>query len=174
VNARDHYLTLARYHVWATDRLLDRHVATLTDDEYRRDVGLFFKSVHRTLNHLLLADRHLWFERFARGVSPSRQLDEEVHAERAPLDAALRAAARAWLPEIESWDEARFDGDLTYTSTAGVTRTVPFAAALSHVFNHGTHHRGQLSAAITMLGHACPEIDLLIPVLADAAKRTPV
>jgi uncharacterized damage-inducible protein DinB len=172
VNARNHYLTLARYHVWATERLLERHVAELSDDEYRRDVGLFFKSVHGTLNHLLVTDRHLWFERIANGVSPSRRLDEEVHSDRARLDAALRAGVRAWLPAIESWDEARFDGELIYTSTAGVARTVPFAPALSHAFNHGTHHRGQISAAITMLGHACPEIDLLFPVMHAAAKKT--
>jgi uncharacterized damage-inducible protein DinB len=173
MNARDHFLMLARYHVWATKELLDRHVAALSDGEYRRDVGLFFKSVHGTLNHLLLTDRHLWFERFARGVSPARKLDEQVHTGRAELFAALRAATQEWIPAIESWDEARFDGDLTYTSTAGITRAVPFAAALSHVFNHGTHHRGQISAAITMLGHACPEIDLLIPVLTAAAKKKP-
>ena len=65
MNPRDHFLMLARYHVWATDRLLDRHVAPLTDEEYRRNAGLFFKSVHGTLNHLLVAERGLWFERFA-------------------------------------------------------------------------------------------------------------
>ena len=173
MNARDHFLMLARYHVWATDRLLDRHVARLGDEEYRRDVGLFFKSVHGTLNHLLLTDRHLWFERLANGVSPSRQLNEEVHPDRAQLDTALRAAVRNWVPVIESWDETRFDGELTYTSTAGVSRAVPIAAALSHAFNHGTHHRGQITAAVTMLGHECPEIDLLIPVLHAAAKKTP-
>ena len=90
---------------------------------------------------------------------------------RTAFAAALRAGTQEWLPAIESWDEARFSGDLTYTSTAGVARTVPFAAALSHVFNHGTHHRGQITAAITMLGHQCPEIDLLIPVLTAAVKK---
>src|SRR4029453_5393064 len=106
----------ARYNVWAPDKLLERHVAKLSDDEYRRDVGLFFKSVHGTLNHLLLTDRHLWFERFRRGESPIRKLDEEVHTDRPALDAALRAAVRGWVPVIESWDEARFDSDLTYTA----------------------------------------------------------
>jgi len=171
MNAREHFLMLARYHVWATEQLLDRHVAKLSDDEYRRDVGLFFKSVHGTLNHLLLADRHLWFERLANDASPSRKLNEEVHADRAQLDAVLRTALRGWIPAVESWDEARFDGDLAYTSSAGVKRTVPFAAALSHAFNHGTHHRGQITAVITMLGHECPEIDLLIPVLMATAKK---
>lgn len=173
MKARDHYLMLARYHLWATEQLLDRHVAKLSDDEYRRDVGLFFKSVHGTLNHLLLTDRHLWFERLAHGASPSRKLNEEVHADRAQLIDALRTAARGWIPVIESWDEARFEGDLTYIASSGVPRRAPFTAALSHAFNHGTHHRGQITAAITMLGHQCPEIDLLFPVLYEAAKKTP-
>jgi uncharacterized damage-inducible protein DinB len=171
MNARDHFLMLARYHVWATERLLDRHVAQLSDEEYRRDVGLFFRSVHGTVNHLLLTDRHLWFERLANGTSPKRALNEEVHRDRAQLDAASRAAVRAWIPAIESLDDARFDSDLIYIATSGATRTVPFAAALSHAFNHGTHHRGQITAAITMLGHECPEIDLLIPVLIEATKK---
>jgi uncharacterized damage-inducible protein DinB len=170
LNARDHFLMLARYHVWATDRLLERHVAKLSDDDYRRDVGLFFKSVHGTLNHLLLAEHGLWFQRFVRGVSPKRKLNEEVHADRAALQAALKQAVRDWIPVIESWDEARFDGALGYTSTEGVTRSVPFAPALNHVFNHGTHHRGQVSAALTMLGHEGPELDLLFRVIADAKQ----
>jgi uncharacterized damage-inducible protein DinB len=171
MNAREHFLMLARYNVWATERLLDRHVVTLSDAEYRRDVGLFFKSVHGTLNHLLVAERGLWFERFVNGSSPKRKLNEEVHTGREPLDSALRDAVRAWLPAIEAWDQERFDTPLTYTSTGGVTRAVPFAAALTHVFNHGTHHRGQISAAITALGHPGPELDLLFMVLASEAKK---
>ncbi|MCW5656069.1 MAG: DinB family protein [Burkholderiaceae bacterium] len=170
MNARDHFLMLARYHVWATDRLLDRHVALLAEDEYRRDVGLFFKSVHGTLNHLLVAERGLWFERFANGRSPVHKLNEELHTERSALHAALKQAVREWIPAIESWDTARFDGALGYTSTEGVTRTVPFAPTLTHVFNHGTHHRGQISAALTMLGHPAPELDLLFRVIAEAEK----
>lgn len=171
MNARDHFLRLARYNVWATDGLLDRHVAKLSDDEYRRDVGLFFKSVHGTLNHLWVAERGLWFERFAFGQSPKRKLNDEVHADRATLQAALKQAVREWIPAIESWDEARFDGTLAYTSTDGVARNAPFAPTLTHVFNHNTHHRGQISAALTMLGHEAPEIDLLFMVLAEAARK---
>jgi uncharacterized damage-inducible protein DinB len=171
MNARDHFLMLARYNVWATDRLLDRHVAKLSDDEYGRDVGLFFKSVHGTLNHLLVAERGLWFERFANARSPVRKLNEEMQADRAALTVALKEAVRGWIPAIESWDASRYDGVLHYTSTEGVARAVPFAAGLTHVFNHGTHHRGQISAALSAMGHDAPEIDLLFPVLAQAAKQ---
>ena len=50
---------------------------------------------------------------------------------------------------------------LEYTSTQGVAMRLPFAATLAHVFNHGTHHRGQITAAITALGRASPELDLV-------------
>lgn len=171
MNARNHFLMLARYQVWATDRLLDGPVAGLSDEEYRRDAGLFFRSVHGTLNHLLVTDRGLWFERFANGRSPARRLDEEVHADRAALHAALKQAAREWLPAIGAWDEARFDGTLRYTSAKGVPYAVPFAPTLTHVFNHGTHHRGQITAAITAMGHTCPELDLAWMLQAEAKAK---
>ncbi len=168
---RDHFLLLARYHAWATERLLAQHVALLDDDAYRRDAGLFFRSVHGTLNHLRVAEQLLWFERFARGVSPQRQLNEEVESDRARLAAALQEGARAWGPLIASFDDARYDGQLAYVTTQGVPQSLPFAATLTHVFNHGTHHRGQITAAITAMGRPCPELDLVWMLQAEGAKR---
>mgnify|MGYP003483959232 FL=1 len=39
--------------------------------------------------------------------------------------------------------------------------TLPYSATLLHIFNHGTHHRGQITAALTSLGYSCPELDLV-------------
>jgi uncharacterized damage-inducible protein DinB len=166
---RDHFALLARYHVWATETLLMKHVRPLGELEYRRDAGLFFKSVHGTLNHLRVAEQLIWFERFARGVSPKRALNEEVETDRARLAAALIEGARAWLPLIASWDESRFDGRLDYVTTKGVPTSLPFTATLAHVFNHGTHHRGQITAALTAMGRDCPELDLVWMLQAEAA-----
>ena len=69
MDAHHHFATLARYNAWATQRLLDA-VAALDDGDYRRDAGLFFKSIHGTLNHLLVGEHHVWFVRFAEGISP--------------------------------------------------------------------------------------------------------
>lgn len=76
---RSYFLTLARYHVWATERLLEK-IDVMPDDAYRRHCGLFFKSVHGTLN----------------------------------------------------------------------PQSLPFAPTLGHVFNHATHHRGQVTTAILL------------------------
>lgn len=168
---RDHFSLLARYNAWATERLLTHHVVQLPEADYRRDAGLFFKSVHGTLNHLRVAEQLLWFERFARGVSPKRALNEEVEPDRAKLAADLLAGARAWEPLIASWGASRFDGTLDYVTTKGLPMSLPFAATLTHVFNHGTHHRGQITAAITAMGHACPELDLVWMLQAEAQAQ---
>ena len=156
-----HFSTLARYNLWATRRLLDQHVALLGESDYRRDCGLFFKSIHGTLNHLLVGEHELWQRRFAEGLSPKVALDSEIEPDRAALRHRLIEGAQRWLPLIESWAPARFGGTLDYTNMRGQTQSLPFAATLAHVFNHGTHHRGQISAALTALGQPSPELDLV-------------
>lgn len=157
---RNHFLTLARYHAWATQRLLDA-VAALDDGAYRRDVGLFFHSVHGTLNHLLVGESLLWFRRFAHGESPALTLDREAEPDRARLARAVLDGALAWQGAIADWPVERFDGRITYVRTTGELMDLPFAPTLAHVFNHATHHRGQITAALTMLGQPGPELDLV-------------
>ena len=157
---QQHLTALARYHVWATQRLLDG-VAQVPETDYRRDMGLFFKSIHGTLNHLLVGEHLLWFRRFAEGVSPRLALDDEAETDRTRLAERLRQGAARWQPLIASWPAERFDGELHYTTMRGQAVALPFAATLAHVFNHGTHHRGQITAALTALGQPCPELDLV-------------
>ena len=164
---KSHFSMLARYNLWATARLF-AHVDALSEDEYRRDVGLFFRSVHGTLNHLLVGEQRVWFVRFAEGVSPKLRLDEEVEPDRGRLKSALLAGAARWQPFIDGLDPSRFAGPIDYTSTKGVPQSLPFSATLAHVFNHGTHHRGQITAAITAMGHPCPELDLVWMLQAES------
>ncbi|MEO5734122.1 MAG: DinB family protein [Rubrivivax sp.] len=157
---REQLQLMARYHLWATRQLL-RAVDALPEADYRRDVGLFFKSVHGTLNHMLLAEDRLWVPRFKLGQSPSIALDTEVEPDRAALHSALVEAVLAWLMLLEEWPEARLHGSLAYHRSDGLACELPFAPTLMHVFNHGTHHRGQVTAAITAMGGQAPELDLV-------------
>jgi uncharacterized damage-inducible protein DinB/GNAT superfamily N-acetyltransferase len=166
---REHLQTMARHNLWATRRLLDACDA-LPESEYRRDAGLFFKSVHGTLNHLLVA-QELWFSRFAENVSPRIALNAELETDRARLRERLVEGALAWLPMLDVWPDARLTGRLDYQRTSGEAMSLPFHAVLAHVFNHGTHHRGQITAALTGFGHPAPELDLpyLLAEEADAS-----
>lgn len=167
---RAHFLTMARYGEWATRRLYD-HVDVLPEAAYRGDAGLFFGSVHGTLNHLLVAEHALWCPRFADGVSPVVRLDDELEHDRITLRERLLDAAKTWAPLIAAWPDARFDGELAYRSMRGSDHRLPFAATLAHVFNHGTHHRGQVTAAITRFGHPAPELDLVYMLQQEGAHR---
>ena len=170
MDPRSHFATLARYGGWATARLLDA-VALLDDGAYRRNVGLFFQSVHGTLNHLLVGEHLLWYRRFAENISPKVALDEVAEPDRARLAERLREGAARWQPLIASWPIERFDGTLDYTTVRGQAVSLPFAATLVHVFNHGTHHRGQITAALTALGQPGPELDLVYMLQEEQGKQ---
>ena len=67
----DRYVLFAGYNVWANERLYNA-AEKLSDQEYRADRGVFFKSIHGTLNHLLVADR-IWMKRFTgQGEAPNK------------------------------------------------------------------------------------------------------
>ena len=172
MNPTQHFGLLARYNAWATDRMLGA-VAAVPDADYRRDVGLFFGSIHGTLNHLLVGEHLLWFVRFAEGRSPSVALDDEAEQDRQRLAQRLRDGAARWAPLVAAWPDERWEGPLAYTTTRGEALCLPWAATLAHVFNHSTHHRGQITAALTALGHACPVIDLVYFIRAEQAGGTP-
>ena len=169
---RGYLASLARYHAWATATLYE-HVDRLDDADYRKDTGLFFKSAHGTLNHLLVAEQ-AWFPRFAEGVSNKVALDAELESDRAALRDRLLAAVPRWQGLVESFDAARFAeaSKLDYTTAKGIAQSLPFAPTLGHVFNHATHHRGQITAAVTAMGYACPEIDWVWMLQAESRGRT--
>ncbi|MEJ7688916.1 MAG: DinB family protein [Variovorax sp.] len=154
----NYFASLARYHAWATHKLLASNLALLSHEEWHRDCGLFFRSVHGTVNHLLVADGG-WYARFAQGQSLRTPLDAELHTDRAALCSALGQAVERWSFWLPALAPERFDGELAYTRNNGEEVCIPFAPALGHVFNHATHHRGQLTAALTAMRQPGPELD---------------
>ncbi|MEO6918299.1 MAG: DinB family protein [Collimonas sp.] len=155
-----HYFeSLAGYHVWATAKLL-AHVDAIGETEYRRDCGLYFASIHGTLNHMLVGERN-WYARVARENSSISPLDAELESRRDVLGQALGAASKRWGDWLSMHPQQKYDGDLQYTRASGEPAVAPFAAVLGHVFNHATHHRGQITAALTAMGHPCPELDFI-------------
>ena len=164
-----YFASIARYHVWATHKLI-ADLAQLSDDEWHRDLRLFFGSVHRTVNHLLVTD-DIWYARFAEGISLRIALDTELHTDRAAVCAALGEAAARWAPWAGTLDASRFDGELVYTRNNGEAVHIPFAPALGHVFNHATHHRGQVTAAVTSLGYPGPSLDWVYLQQSEARQQ---
>ena len=156
---RNALLTMADYHCWAC-AILYQSVVPLTDQQYRAEVGLFFGSIHRTLNHLLVGD-HVWFGRLSGSLFSGVALDTELEPERDRLQQRLNEQSARWHAWLAGPAPEQLNGTVCYTNMSGATFTQPLASVLLHVFNHGTHHHGQISAAITAHGHPAPAMDLI-------------
>jgi uncharacterized damage-inducible protein DinB len=171
----DSYSALARYNRWMNEKLY-AVASTLGDEERKQDRGAFFKSIHGTLNHLLVADR-IWLGRIdglvlegdALGPGGIRSLDhpltpdfEELRRERGLTDAAIEA----WAGQLT---EARLAAPFRFVRR-GVPLEVPLWWIASHLFNHQTHHRGQVTTLLMQAGRD-PGVTDLFAMFREEGER---
>lgn len=157
---KPHFDMFARYNQWANERLYNA-AGALADDDYRRDLGAFFGSLHATLNHLLVADR-IWMHRFTGSGPRPAALDEILHDSLAALREARRAEDERIVDYVSGLEENALDGVFRYrTITSPQDVEQRLAPALAHFFNHQTHHRGQAHALLTRLAGDAPSFDLI-------------
>ena len=152
--------TLARYNAWMNERIY-AICADIPDAERKRDVGAFFKSIHGTLNHILLADR-VWMGRFMKQPFKPSSLAQELYSDFIELRAERVNTDRA----IESWAKSLtqqdLESELIFTSISNpAERRLPLALTVTHFFNHQTHHRGQLTTLLMQHGIDPGVTDLL-------------
>ena len=127
--------------------------AQLDDAARRQNRGAFFGSIHGTLNHLLLVDR-LWLGGFTQNPVAFTSLDEELFGE---FDELHRERQRTD-DDIVAWAASLSDDWLS--APYGDRLTFPAWLAVTHFFNHQTHHRGQLSALLSQCGQDYGVTDL--------------
>jgi uncharacterized damage-inducible protein DinB len=157
---KEHFALMARYNAWANTRLY-RMAGQLSDEQYRRDVGAYFKSLHGTLNHLLTADR-IWMWRLSKtGVAPTR-LDAIVCEGLAELTEARRAEDERLVSFVDVLTDPQLEAGVEYRALGGSPQQQKLREVLAHLFNHQTHHRGQAHGILTALGVKEPDsLDLL-------------
>jgi uncharacterized damage-inducible protein DinB len=176
---KSYFQQLAKYNQWANARLYEA-VFELSDEIYRKPTGVFFVSLHGTLNHLVLTDR-LWLKRLTGvGEELPNQLNAILFKHLHELAEARSAEDKRILDVIDGYQ----DGDLTkmikYANTSGKQFEAPLSDLLMHIFNHQTHHRGQAHSCLSILtGKEPPSLDLLAmqrgvtsPNIADLLNRS--
>ncbi len=155
---------MARYNSWQNNQLMSI-IELMPKDELVKERRAFFGSILGTANHLLWGDT-VWMSRFDPSVRPPKGgIAESV---------ALWPTAGAWTADrfrmdgkIRFWAEGLraldLKGDLTWFSGALQKQmTVSVSEAVVHMFNHQTHHRGQIHAMLTAAGQQAPVSDLFI------------
>ena len=163
-----HLRAMAAYNRWANRRLYAA-AAALPDDDYRRPAGVYFSSLHGTLNHLLVTDRN-WMARFEGTGEAPNKLNAILFERLEDLRAAREREDARIITHVEGLPAEALDADFAYTTTDGKPQRQPRWEALAHLFNHQTHHRGQAHAILTHLGVAEPPVLDLLVMQREAAR----
>ncbi len=148
---RDHL----RYTAWASRRLVDA-AAQLPAEQLTRDFQTADKSILGTLAHVFAGDR-IWL---------ARVRDEPTPPFLTEADYSLTVLQNEWPVLLERWQEwARGltdedTGAMVTYERLGTKYRQPAWQVVLHVVNHGTHHRGQVSGFLRILGYPPPPLDL--------------
>jgi len=154
---------MARYNRWQNENLYG--VADRLSAEQRQlESGAFFGSIHKTLSHLLWGDR-MWMSRFADVAKPEVGIPGSVTLY--PDWEILKSERAGFDRKILDWagtiDDDWLAADQTFFSAATQREwTRPRWVLVTHMFNHQTHHRGQVHCMLTQAGGKPSDTDLTV------------
>jgi uncharacterized damage-inducible protein DinB len=163
---------LARYNQWMNNKLYQL-ASTLNADELVQNRGAFFGSVAGILNHLLVADL-IWLNRFKQlTIQPKvlqsfdnfpspTALDQLLFPDFKQMWNARQQVDTIFLTLCVELDQQQLQQVLVYKNMKGDSMRKPFSSVLQHVFNHQTHHRGQLTTLFSQMGLDVGVTDLLM------------
>lgn len=142
---------MARYNAWQNEQvfaLCDR----LGEEARRADRGLFFRSIHATLDHIAMVDEWILDRLETGGMAPfdpgtpRHETWADLKRARDALDARIAALGTEpdddWFAEVIEVHSAKL----------GRLRRLPRGLYVMQMFNHQTHHRSQVTAALWSMG----------------------
>jgi uncharacterized damage-inducible protein DinB len=155
-----HLPAMARYNRWMNERLYAA-CEKLPDAERKKDRGAFFRSIHGTLNHILLGDR-LWLSRFLSRAFQFGTLADELYADFAELSRERAKTDAEILDWVATLDERRLAAPCAFRSVVKQRdQRFPMWFLAQNFFNHQTHHRGQVTTLLMQAGVDPGVTDLL-------------
>lgn len=172
-----HVQMMAQYNQWMNQKLYDA-VSGMDEAELKQERGAFFGSLFATLNHIAVADT-IWLKRLS-GLFPTQwnltgienlqtihALDTQLFDQLAELRQYREGVDHLLLQISEKIDEQTLMAPLHYTDIKGNPHTKEFFSLLMHVFNHQTHHRGQITTLLSQanIDIGVTDLNAIIPEL---------
>jgi uncharacterized damage-inducible protein DinB len=149
---------LLDYTVWANRRVL-RAAATLTTEQFTRDLGSSHGGVRGTLTHMMSAE-WIWVERF-KGLAPRPMMDEGQFGDVMALRERWQAVETHRADWLRSLRPGAASAPVRYQNTGGQAFEAPLWQLVQHLANHSSYHRGQVAALLRQLGAQVPSTDLV-------------
>lgn len=159
----DYCRLMARYNAWQNKSLLTA-ADTLSNQQRWEDRGAFFGSIAATLNHLYWGDT-LWLQRFAGNERPQNDLLPSL--EKLSDWQVFKDLRKKRDIELEHWattlDKDAIKGMVVwYLAGKSKRNEKSRSVCIVSLFNHQTHHRGQVHCMLTAAGASPEATDLLI------------
>lgn len=170
----------ARYNHWFNGKLLDA-VRKLSPTDYRRDMGAFFGSVETTINHIMVWDI-VWLKRIAQSLGDVDTLapldvlsmptsdDQILYARRSEFAERRHEIDEAITGFANSLTLQMLDQRVRYRRQSGARFEHSLDEVLQHMFNHQTHHRGQITTLLSQ-SSIDPGVTDLVAMLIDETKE---
>jgi uncharacterized damage-inducible protein DinB len=148
-------IDLYRYHVWANEKVF-AHLRALPEDVHRQPLQSVFPTIGDVLAHMYIVD-NVWLKAMsgdAETISSSLPVwqDEVKDAKLSAYQACFAKVAAQYASFFAKHADLEVVSAYPHP-TYGVLRA-SFADILQHVVNHGTYHRGNITAMLRQLGYA--------------------
>ncbi len=154
-----YYQLMAEYNVWMNQKIYSV-CSEIPDAQRKQDLGAFFQSIHGTLNHLLYGDK-AWMGRFTNNPFSVTTIGQELYADFDVLKAERENVDQQILEWSKNLDLDWLSQPFAYTSNVDrQQRILPTWVLVTHMFNHQTHHRGQVTTLIKQLGYEAGITDI--------------
>ncbi len=147
----DQFQLLSQYNRWMNQKIYSA-CNELSDADRKHNSGAFFGSIHNTLDHIVYGDL-AWIERLRDDQFTPKSIGsvvfdswEMLSEKRVSLDHEIDR----W---VNTFDASQMEAIFSYTSNVDkLTRSGPYWSLVLHMFNHQTHHRGQVTTLLNQLG----------------------
>jgi len=144
---------------------------SLNEFEMRKHRGAFFGSIINTLNHILVGDI-IWLKRIANQYNQLNCLSE-INSFDTPNslsqilfdDFSILEQARLYIDSvfislIAELNDNQLTSNMQYQNINEETFNQSLCDVLLHIFNHQTHHRGQVSTLLSQndMDYGCTDL----------------
>ncbi|SMO93932.1 DinB family protein [Gracilimonas mengyeensis] len=149
-------ITQYKYHQWANDRIFGR-LLELPDEVYDQSIKSVFNSIQEVLAHIYQTDG-MWLsvmsgDDFAQTVETLKQIKEKCdNKSLTQIDDLYKAMNTQYLDFLNKQDD--LDRELTIKPPKYGPLEISVTEMVKHVVNHGTYHRGNITAMLRQQGHA--------------------
>jgi uncharacterized damage-inducible protein DinB len=152
------FILLANFNKLANEKIITA-CNKLTEIEYKKDRGAFFFSIHGTLNHLLVVDR-AFISRLEGKDHGIKSLDQILYKNLSELEEARIKEDKRLVDLVNRLSGESLTKEITYTGFESGETTSTMNRILITIFNHQTHHRGQVHNMLSQAGIKPPQIDI--------------